>query len=203
MKGIQDLDRLFNPSSLAIIGASKDNYKSGGQFLKGLIDSGFKGKLYPVNPRETEIMGLRNYRSILDVAEEVDLAYLTVPAITVPQVMAECGQKGVRFVVVHSAGVSELGAEGKADKLLIDICQKVRASAYISGAFGIDYIDESLFAGAGIALEYQEFHHPIYQQVYEPFIPSMSTLDLLFNYGDKSLDVLRGIGVGRMDTLIK
>ncbi len=113
MNGIQDLDRLFNPSSLAIIGASKDSAKSGGQFLKGLIDSGFKGKLYPVNPRETEIMGLRNYRSILDVPEEVDLAYLTVPAITVPQVMAECGQKGVRFVVVHSAGFSELGAEGK------------------------------------------------------------------------------------------
>ena len=114
MKGTQQLDRLFNPSSLAIIGASKDAYKSGGGFLKGLIDSGFKGKLYPVNPRESEIMGIRNYRSVLDIPGEIDLAYVTTPARTVPQVIAECSQKGVRFVVVHSAGFSELGAEGKA-----------------------------------------------------------------------------------------
>lgn len=113
MKETQQLDRLFNPSSLAIIGASKNEHKSGGGFLKGLIDSGFKGKLYPVNPKESEIMGLRNYRSVLDIPGEVDLAYVTVPARTVPQVIAECSQKGVRFVVVHSAGFSELGAEGK------------------------------------------------------------------------------------------
>ncbi|MFC1932122.1 acetate--CoA ligase family protein [Chloroflexota bacterium] len=110
---IQKLDRLFNPSSLAIIGASKDEQKGGGMFLKGLINSGFKGKLYPVNTKESEIMGLRNYRSVLDIPGEVDLAYVTVPAKTVPQVMVECSQKGVRFAVVHSVGFSELGAEGK------------------------------------------------------------------------------------------
>ncbi len=113
MKGIQELDRLFNPSSLAMVGASKDEYKSGGRFLKSLIDSGFKGKLYPVNSKESEIMGLRNYPSILDIPGEVDLAYVTIPARAVPQVMAECSQKGVRFAVVHGAGFSELGTEGK------------------------------------------------------------------------------------------
>ena len=113
MKGTQELDRLFNPSSLAMVGASTNRYKSGSWFLKGLIDSGFKGKLYPVNPRESEIMGLRSYRSVLDIPGEVDLAYVTVPARIVPQVMAECSQKGVRFAVVHSAGFSELGTEGK------------------------------------------------------------------------------------------
>jgi len=113
LKGIQELDLLFNPSSLAMIGASKDENKSGGMFLKGLIGSGFKGKLYPVNTKESEIMGLRNYHSVLDIPGEVDLAYVTVPAKTVPQVMAECSQKGVRFAVVHSVGFSELGAEGK------------------------------------------------------------------------------------------
>ncbi len=59
-------------------------------------------------------MGIRNYRSVLDIPEEIDLAYVTVPARTVPRVMAECSQKGVRFAVVHSAGFSELGVEGKA-----------------------------------------------------------------------------------------
>jgi len=96
-----------------MVGASKDERKTGGRFLKSLIGSGFKGKLYPVNPKESEIMGLINYRSVLDIPGEVDLAIVTVPATVVPQIMAECSQKGVRFAVVHSAGFSELGAEGK------------------------------------------------------------------------------------------
>ena len=113
MKRVQGLERLFSPSSLAIIGASKNEQKGGGLFLKSLINSGFKGRLYPVNPRESEIMGLRCYSSVLDIPGEIDLAYLTVPAEVVPQVMAECSQNGVRFAVVHSAGFSELGTEGK------------------------------------------------------------------------------------------
>lgn len=118
---IPELDRLFNPSSLAVIGASKDENKSGGFFLKNIIDRGFKGKLYPVNPRESEIMGLKNYASVLDIPGEIDLAMLTVPAGTVPRVMAECARKGVRFAVVHSVGFSELGAEGKAlEKEMLD-----------------------------------------------------------------------------------
>ena len=113
MKRIQELDRLFNPSSLAIIGASKNEQKGGGLLLKGLITGGFKGKLYLVNPKESEIMGLRSYPSILDIPGEIDLAIVAVPARIVPQVMAECSQKGVKFAVVHSAGFSELGTEGK------------------------------------------------------------------------------------------
>ena len=104
MARAQELDRLFNPSSLAVIGAFRDECRGGGFLLKGLINSRFKGKLYPVNPKETEIMGLRSYPSILDIPAEVDLAIVAVPARTVPQVMTECGQKGVKFVVVHSAG---------------------------------------------------------------------------------------------------
>jgi len=96
-----------------MIGASKNEQKSGGMFLKSLINSGFKGKLYSVNPRESEIMGLRCYPSVLDIPGEVDLVILTVPAGVVPQVIAECNQKGVRFAVAHSAGFSELGTEGK------------------------------------------------------------------------------------------
>jgi len=113
VKEVQELGRIFNPSSLAVIGASKDKRKSGRRFLKGLIDNGFRGKLYPVNPKESEIMGLRSYPSVLDVPGEVDLAIVTVPAKTVPQVIAECSHKGVRFAVVHSVGFSELGTEGK------------------------------------------------------------------------------------------
>ena len=114
LKENRELDRLFNPSSLAIVGASKDETKGGGRFLKRLIDDGFKGKLYPVNPREAELMGLKNYHSVLDIPGEIDLAILTVPARVAPEVMAECSRKGVKFAIVHSVGFAELGTEGKA-----------------------------------------------------------------------------------------
>lgn len=113
MRKPQELDQLFSPSSIAIIGASQDIDKGGGFILHGLLEGGFKGKLYPVNPKQTEIMGLKSYPSILDIPEEVDEAIIAVAARIVPRVMAECAQKGVKFAVVHSAGFSELGAEGK------------------------------------------------------------------------------------------
>jgi len=109
----EQLDRLFNPSSIAIIGASKDKRKSGGRFVSGLISGSFEGKLYPVNPGESEILGLRSYHRVQDIPGEIDLAFVTVPARIVPQVIGDCNQKGVKFAVVHSAGFSELGAEGK------------------------------------------------------------------------------------------
>lgn len=109
----QELDRLFSPSSIAIIGASQDIDKGGGFVLHGLLQGGFRGKLYAVNPKQTEIMGLKTYPSVLDIPEEVDEAIIAVAARIVPQVMAECSQKGIKFAVVHSAGFSELGAKGR------------------------------------------------------------------------------------------
>jgi len=109
----QELDRLFSPSSIAIIGASQDIDKGGGFVLHGLLQGRFQGKLYPVNPKQTEIMGLKTYPSVLDIPEEVDEAIIAVAARILPRVMAECAQKSVKFAVVHSAGFSELGAEGR------------------------------------------------------------------------------------------
>ena len=87
--------------------------------------------------------------------------------------------------------------------MLLQICQKLNADVYLSGISGKDYLEESRFTEQGIKVIYQEFYHPIYKQVYEPFMPCMSIIDLLFNHGDKSLDILKGIGVERMDTLFE
>ena len=113
MKGTQSLERLFKPSSIAVIGASDNDQRGGGFLLKGLIKNNFKGILYPVNPGESEIMGLKGYPTVLDIPGEVDLAIIAVPASIVPQVMAQCGEKGVRFAVIHSVGFAELGIQGK------------------------------------------------------------------------------------------
>ena len=108
----EGLELLFNPSSVALIGASKDMWKSGGFFLRSLVNHGFRGQVYPVNPRESEILGLRTYPSVLDIPGEIDLAIMTIPAQATEQAMLECAQKGVKFVVLHTAGDSETGDEG-------------------------------------------------------------------------------------------
>jgi len=108
-----DLKSLFQPGSVAIVGASQDESKSGGMFVSSLLKDGYKGTIYPINRKESEIMSLKSYPSVLDVPAEIDLAVMAIPAQSVPQAMAECAQKGVKFAVVHSVGFSELGAEGK------------------------------------------------------------------------------------------
>lgn len=106
------------------------------------------------------------------------------------------GAFSIKAKVVKS---SELNAEGRRGDLVLNICRRVGANIYLSGVSGQEYLDHDKFAAADIKVQYQEFHHPIYKQVYEPFLPCMSSIDLLFNYGPASLDVLKGVGVKTME----
>jgi acyl-CoA synthetase (NDP forming) len=108
-----NLDRLFGPASIAVIGASGDTRKAGGRFIKGLLDGGYRGLIYPVNPNAAEIMGLKCYPSVTGVPAGVDLAIVAVPSNAVPAVVAECSRQKVRFIIVHSAGFAELGSKGR------------------------------------------------------------------------------------------
>lgn len=94
---------------------------------------------------------------------------------------------------------SELGAQGKGSDMLLDICKKVGADGYLSGISGKEYLKIDDFSREGIAVNFQEFHHPIYKQLYEPFMPCMSVIDLVFNYGSASLEVIKGLGVPVME----
>jgi acetyltransferase len=107
MKG---LEPLFNPKSIAIVGATQKP-KFGYGVTRSLLDSNFG--VYPVNPNEDEIMGKRAYKSVKDIEEEIDLAIIVIPAQIVPEAMRECAEKGVRAVIIESAGFSEVGSEGK------------------------------------------------------------------------------------------
>lgn len=113
MDKLPDLRRLFYPQSLAMVGASREVRKSGGLFLKSLLDCKYAGRLYPINPSAEEILGLRAYPSLAQVPEAVDLAILTVPAPAVLQAMEDCARAGVKFVIVHTAGFSESGPMGR------------------------------------------------------------------------------------------
>ncbi|MHC1709932.1 MAG: acetate--CoA ligase alpha subunit [Methanomassiliicoccales archaeon] len=116
---------LFEPASVAVIGASAERNKVGNIILGNIIESGFKGPLYPINPRYPEIMGLKCYPRITDVPGTVEMAVVVVPAKFVLQVMEECGQKGVKAAVVISAGFKEVGLEGaKLEKQLGEIAHR-------------------------------------------------------------------------------
>jgi len=86
--------------------------------------------------------------------------------------------------------VDSLSVDGKGDDKLISICRSVGADTYLSGIGGKDYIEERKFEEANIKLMYQEFTHPVYEQRFEPFEPNLSVVDLLFNNGTNSLDII-------------
>jgi len=108
-----DLDRLFHPESVAIIGIPSDPNKwGGGNWIETLLELGFEGKIYPVSPNMSEFKGLRVYPSIEDIPDSIDLVVISVPARFTPQVMQECARKGVGFVQLYTAGFSEMGGKG-------------------------------------------------------------------------------------------
>ena len=107
------LDQFFKPKSVAVIGATRDPKKLGGSVLNNIVEAPFKGALYPINPKATEILGLKAYPSVKDVPGDVDLAVITTPAQYVAGSLIDCGEKGVKAVVVISAGFRETGPEGR------------------------------------------------------------------------------------------
>jgi acetyltransferase len=114
------LDKIFNPRSVAIIGASDEEGSVGYALMKNFIDLGFEGKVYPVNIRKTEILGLKAYQSVDQIPEPVDLAVIATPAKSVPDIVEQCGKAGIKGLIIISAGFKEIGVEGKAleDKIL-------------------------------------------------------------------------------------
>ena len=92
------LDSLFNPKSVAIIGASTKELSIGNRIIKNLQDFGFKGSIYPINPKPDEVRGIKSYNSILDVSDEIDLVHIVIPNKFVPMAIEDCGKKGVKVV---------------------------------------------------------------------------------------------------------
>jgi acetate---CoA ligase (ADP-forming) len=110
---MNDADRaamhaIFNPGSVAVIGASDSPAKLGFHAMKSLTEGGYPGRIYPVNPGRGQIMGINSYPSIVGVPESVDLAIIVVPAERVPGTIAECKQKKIKGVVLISAGFREI-----------------------------------------------------------------------------------------------
>lgn len=108
------LDALFKPKAVAVIGASAKELHIGNRIIKNLLDFGFKGPIYPINPKVDEIRGIKAYKSILDVPTDVDVVHMVIPAPSVPQAIEDCGKKGTKFVILNGGGFAEVGPEGAA-----------------------------------------------------------------------------------------
>ncbi len=136
----------FNPKSIAVIGASATLGKVGYNVLKNIIDSGFSGKIFPINPKADKlkiILNLTAYTSVLKIPEDIDIAIFIIPAKLVNSAAEECGQKGIKGLVVISAGFKEIGGEGiTREQELIKIAKKYNMRVIgpnCLGFIGINY----------------------------------------------------------------
>lgn len=124
ISAVNALKLFFEPRAVAVIGASRQRGTIGGEIFHNLLSYGFNGPVYPVNPTATTIEDVKAYPSIETVPGPVDLAVIVVPAAKVVEVASECARKGVKALVVISAGFSETGAEGKKRQAeLVNVCR--------------------------------------------------------------------------------
>lgn len=119
------LDDLFNPESVAIIGASDKEGSVGRKVMSNMIASKFIGNLFAVNPKHKKVLGKKCYPSVQAIPNAIDLAVITTPAATVPDILKSCGEKGIHTAIIISAGFSETGDAGKAlEQSILDIAKQ-------------------------------------------------------------------------------
>ncbi len=124
LAAVAAVTHLLAPRSLAVIGASRQRGTIGAELFHNIVAMHFKGPVYAVNPAAQTIDGAKAYASVSDIPDDVDLVLITVPAAAVPEVARQCGAKGVRAMVVISAGFAEAGADGaELQRQLVDICR--------------------------------------------------------------------------------
>lgn len=108
----QPLDAFFSPKSVAVIGATENAGSVGRTIVKNLVASPFGGTIYPVNPKRPSVLGIKAYKNIAEIPEQVDLAVVVTPAATVPGIVRECVEEGTKAAIVISAGFKEIGPAG-------------------------------------------------------------------------------------------
>jgi acetyltransferase len=143
------LDGLFYPRSVAIVGASNNPFSIGHIVIKNLAHYGFKGPIFPINPKASNIRSFKCFKSVLDVPDPIDLVNISIKATLIPQIVEECGQKGVKFLIVHSAGFKEVGEEGiKREREMVELAHKHGMRVFGPNSQGVQNADPevSLYA---------------------------------------------------------
>ena len=118
------LTSLFTPSSVALYGASDKPDSVGGVVFKNLLTSGFEGRIFAINPKRDEVQGQKAFSSLEEIDEPVDLVVVATPAVSIPRIVEECGERGIKMMLILSAGFRETGAEGR--RLEDKVTQRVK-----------------------------------------------------------------------------
>ncbi len=139
------MDRLMNPRSVAVIGASDQAGKIGNSVMKNLINGGFAGEIHPINPKADSIMDRKAYKSVTDVPGDVDVAVFAVPAKFVPAALTECGEKGVAAAVMIPSGFAETGNQELQDEI-VGIAHRYGVRMLGPNIYGYYYTPQNLCA---------------------------------------------------------
>jgi len=183
-KKVKNLRAVFNPDSIAIIGASREPNKIGHVIVKNFVDGGFAGKIYPINPNAEEILGLPSYKSVLDIKGEVDSAVIAVPEQAVASVLEECGRKGIRGVVLITGGFSEVGKNEEEGKI-----------AAIANKYGIALIGPNCMGVLTPASRVDSVFLPIYK-LGRPRVGGISFISQSGAVGGCIVDLAARAGIG-------
>jgi acetate---CoA ligase (ADP-forming) len=148
----ENIKYLFEPRSIAIIGASSEKGKIGNITISNIVKFGYKGKVFPINPKGGEIEGWKAYKSILDVSDEIDMAILTVPAKFALDAVKQCAAKKVKYGLVITSGFSEIG-NSEVEREMVEVANKNGMRILGPNIFGIYSAEASLngtFSGTDI-----------------------------------------------------
>lgn len=142
---LTSMNRIMQPKSLAVIGASAEEGKIGNSVMKNLINGGYKGQIYPIHPKATEILGYKAYKSVKDVPDEIDTAVFAIPAKLVAAALTECGEKKIAGAVLIPSGFAETGEHAMQEEL-VSIGRKYNIRMMGPNIYGFYYTPANLCA---------------------------------------------------------
>ncbi len=181
---ISSLKFMLKPKSVAIIGASRVPGKAGRVILENYINTGYSGKIYPVNPNAEILLGLKAYAHVGEIKGKIDLAVIAVPAPAVPDVLEECGKKKVKSAIVISGGFAEVGNKDLQNKIV-----------EISKKYGIAMLGPNCLGVVDTRSRVNTLFLPTYK-LSEPKVGYVSFVSQSGAVGSTVLDIIEGEGFG-------
>lgn len=153
-RSLENIKHMINPRSIAVVGASQNEKKNGGRLFRYIVENGYEGELYPINPGADEIKGYKAYPSIKDVPGDIELACIIVDAKLVPRIMEDCIAKGVKAAIIYSSGFAEIGEEGeKLQEQVLSLAKQGNIRVLGPNSIGIASPGKNIYTAFGNALE--------------------------------------------------
>ncbi|NUN09286.1 MAG: acetate--CoA ligase family protein [Ignavibacteriaceae bacterium] len=154
---IKNIERIFNPQSIAVLGANNVKGTVPSDILTNILKAEFKGVVYPVNPREKHIASIKTYKYVIDIEDPVDLAVIVYPSSVMHMALEQCGQKGIKGAIIISAGFKEVGGQGiEREETIKEIAKKYGMNFIGPNCLGVINTDPAVMLDASFARKMPE-----------------------------------------------